>query len=259
MTTTNDGRGQVRSDVYLGFGPVKPPSRRDNRPSVSLKNPPAINTSTSESAKLTIVTPEDFPIDEIIHLIQWFGTLGSRSRNGWGSIYFDDINSNYESLQPFYRCLSDCLQLDWAHAIGMTDNRPLIWRTEQYSDWQEVIEVLADIRVKVRRVAKDNEFVKPDNVGGIHLLGYPAGKKWALPMLDDKNARLANQLRFKVIKNNNALCGLIFHLPHKFPGDLQNNFNDEQRRWIDNNELTVWQRIHESLDNMTDKIRRIDT
>jgi hypothetical protein len=115
---------------------------------------------------------------------------------------------------------------------------------------------LANIRVDVRRVAKS--FVGPGHIGGIHLLGYPAGGHWELPEFkkghpsrDEEDARLATQLRFKVCAVPNGLVGIVFHLPHGFSGTLYRRLNTSQQRWVTANQAQVWGDIHGALDRMS--------
>ncbi|MFN3786427.1 MAG: RAMP superfamily CRISPR-associated protein, partial [Thiothrix sp.] len=104
-------RGNIEANVYLGFGPV---STR------GLAKPPAIEPE-KQTAELWLGFPDanDEKIKQAVRLMGWFGTLGSRSRNGWGSLQMDGIQSPQAAdLTPFSRSLSQCLQLDWPHAIG---------------------------------------------------------------------------------------------------------------------------------------------
>lgn len=218
VTTTKDGRGQVRADVYLGFGPVLPPSTKEKRPNVTLRGT-AIEPDKPQ-ARLQLFgcgIAKDF--DETLQLMSWFGTLGSRARNGWGSMRMQPVGdapakpeapkAGDPLLGKISRAWEDCLRLDWPHALGARNGSPLIWLTGFYPDWRKAIGCLANIRVEVRRIAKN--FSGPKNIGGIHLLGYPAGPKWDLNL--GSEARLASQLRFKVVKTDRGLRGLVAHFP----------------------------------------------
>jgi len=264
VTTTRDGKGRVRADVYLGFGPVLPPSKKENRPSITIRG--AIGTD--EESKLELL-PERMPrlkpsdqnmkdVCDAIQLMAWFGTLGSRSRNGWGSVAFS-AERDTPTVSPLPdmadalltrigRDWSRCLELDWPHAIGFLGDKPLIWVSDPYPDWRKAMGCLANIRVDVRSVAKS--FTGPDHIGGIHLLGYPAGDKWALPELskgENQEGRLATQLRFKVVQTAEGLVGMVFHMPHRFPDELLNRLKRNQQAWIRQHEREVWVAIHKAL------------
>lgn len=269
VTTTRDGKGSVRGDVYLGFGPVLPPSKKENRPSVTIRG--AIGTDEASTFGLIPeclpkLRPSDLDMKDVrdaIQLMAWFGTLGSRSRNGWGSLELEARNETpavsaipekHASLcQRIGREWTRCLELDWPHALGYTDDKPLIWISSRpYPDWRKAMGCLANIRVEARSIAKS--FAGPDNIGGIHLLGYPAGDKWTLrqlskgqPRPEHQEGRLATQLRFKVVRKAEGLFGMVFHMPHRFPDELMGRLNDAQQSWLRGNEQKVWTEIHNAL------------
>ncbi|MCS7040943.1 MAG: hypothetical protein NZP34_15155, partial [Caldilineales bacterium] len=270
VVTTRDGKGKVRSDVYLGFGPVLPPSRRENRPSITIRGAIGVD----EESRLQLL-PERLPqrrpseqdmrdVCDVVQLMAWFGTLGSRARNGWGSLALaaqgdapavSPIPDKKDALLArIGREWTLCLALDWPHALGFSGDRPLVWVTQPYPDWRKVMGCLANVRVEVRRVAKS--FSGPNRIGGIHLLGYPAGEKWTLhelskgqPSREEAEARLATQLRFKVVRTTEGLVGMVFHIPHRFPDELLRRLNDRQRKWLQAHEQNVWESIHAALES----------
>lgn len=83
VPTTPDGKRSVRADVYLGFGPVLPPSTKENRPKIALRGL-AISPDENMAQLQLLFTNETMNISGVVQLIAWFGTLGSRARNGWG-------------------------------------------------------------------------------------------------------------------------------------------------------------------------------
>lgn len=262
VVTTADGKGSVRADVYLGFGPVLPPSKKEHRPSITIRGAIA----PGKDAVLGLLAEEPQDLFESLQLLAWFGTLGSRSRNGWGSLSLAALNSAPQVtpipapddalIAAIGRDWQQCLDCDWPHALGTDSGKPLIWVTRPYEHWRNAMGALANVRVEIRRVAK--MFVGPDRIGGIHLLGYPAGGKWELPELkkgrparDDEEARLATQLRFKVCAIQEGLVGVVFHLPHRFPDALKDRLSAAQQRWIAANQGQVWADIHKALNRMS--------
>ncbi|MCU0836324.1 MAG: hypothetical protein MUC77_18130 [Chromatiaceae bacterium] len=260
VVTTADRRGTVRADVYLGFGPVLPPNRRENRP-VTIRGAIA----PGKDAVLGLLAEESKNISGSLQLLAWFGTVGSRSRNGWGSFSLTAIDSapgltamptpGDPLIAEISRDWRQCLDCDWPHALGAASGEPLIWVTKAYENWRGAMGALANVRVEVRRVAK--AFVGPGNIGGIHLLGYPAGGKWELPELkkghparDHEEARLASQLRFKVYAVGQGLVGAVFHLPHRFPDALSERLSAAQQRWLAERQQPVWAGIHAALNRM---------
>lgn len=266
VTTTRDGQGSVRSDVYLGFGAVLPPSRKQNRRNVELQSPPAI--SPDEEAVLEVRVDETSNMDHIISTIQlvhYFGSIGSRSRNGWGSLEmtpidgrYPELNSSLGILQKVLLPLSECVKKDWPHAIGRGDDgRPLVWLSKRsFVSWHESIDFLAEVKVSMRRAAKR---FSGFGIGGIHFLGYPAGEKWTVRewegTVNEKQKRFACPVRFKVVRiDNNGLRVMIVHLPLNFPYELSNILRPEQRRWIENNQLSVWNDVHDVLDEKVGRL-----
>lgn len=258
VVTTRDGKGKVRSDVYLGYGPVLPPSKKEGRLNVEIRG--AIGTN--EQAELRLGCPTDHAIDlkNTLALMQTLGTLGSRERNGWGSLVLEP--KNQESIIPAltprnellaYVSLSwkSCLDRDWAHAIGVADDgNHLIWQTRPEADWRKAMSALAKVKVAVRQVAKGFSDFK-SGVGGIHLLGYPAGGKWELRASgpNKNDLRLASQLRFKVMKQGSQFIGIIAHLPCGIPNEFADKLDERARAWLDNkqNHLLVWSAVHKEL------------
>ncbi len=266
VTTTRDGRGSVRSDVYLGFGSVLPPSKKQKRKSIELQSPPAIAPGDSVELNVQVMDDKDLKwIEKTIHLVHAFGVLGSRSRNGWGSLAVlptgdtafkpvTEVDSLRYVVRPIHKCFSET----WPHAIGLDDNNvPLIWKGKQdFASWHGAIDFLAEVKVAIRRAAKD---FAGDGVGGIHLLGYPAGEKWTVKEWDayndKKQMRYACPLKFKVIElDRNRLRVIAVHLPHSLPDDLMELLTTNQKNWFMEKQPYVWKRIHQVLDR---KIGRI--
>ena len=115
---------------------------------------------------------------------------------------------------------------------------------------------LANVRVEVRRTAK--RFKGPGGIGGIHFLGYPAGGKWNLQQAE-KEARLASQLRFKVVKVTAGFVGVVSHWPCRIPNDFRQRLKlkPDQGDWLDKEQSNVWQAIHKLLDS-SNRVKRFN-
>ncbi len=268
VPTTKNGKGSVRSDVYLGFGPVSPEKKKEGRP-ITIRG--AIGTDQEAvlrflPERLYKLKPSDADMSDLhdtVQLMAWFGTLGSRSRNGWGALALSAKPDTPQVsawpskadalLTRVGRKWTDCLQLDWPHALGYAGGVPLIWISQPYQDWRQALGCLANIRVEIRSVAKS--FSGPENIGGIHLLSYPAGDKWTLrqlskgqPRRENQEGRLATQLRFKVVNTpGGKVVAMVFHMPHRFPDELMGRLSTGQQTWLRANEQAVWQEIHSVL------------
>jgi CRISPR-associated protein Cmr1 len=257
VQTTRSG-GSVPADLYLGYGPIQ--RSRGNTTMRTAIEPEA-------TAKLRLLPPHEHSqeIAAALALIQWFGAIGSRSRNGWGSIWLDakgetpplpPLRRSERLLDAVSRNWSDCHTLDWPHAIGSDDDGPLIWCTEEFGNWRQAIGALANVRLAVRRAAKTIR-----NPGGcaaaLHYLGYPAGtgtqNPWKLEVADKRDTlRLASPLRFKVAPAGGGVRGIVFHVPCAVPAAFLDQVrNHSDRAWLANaaNLRNAWQRIHETLDS----------
>ncbi len=74
--------GQLRpvgTGVYLGFGPV---TTQGSRKAIAADGP-------AITFKLRVPNTEAHTIQKTMQLAAWFGTLGSRSRNAWGSLHIE--------------------------------------------------------------------------------------------------------------------------------------------------------------------------
>jgi CRISPR-associated protein Cmr1 len=148
VVTTRTG-GSVPSDVYLGYGPIQPDSRQKQiRRAIG----------TDDATRLRLMLPQERGPDLLntLTLIEWFGAVGSRSRNGWGSLQLRALGATpaippvsraAPLLQVVCRNWEECYSLDWPHAIGADATGPLVWRTAPLENWRAAISALAQVRV----------------------------------------------------------------------------------------------------------------
>lgn len=246
---------EVGPHAYLGYGPL---DGRGNT-KFSRKNNAAIQAG--ESATLSLAVPTTHKNAELRHLLEnngprierslWlmdrYGTVGGRSRNGWGSYTLLPLppgEDQYEGIafagEPPLRPWHDCLQLDWPHAIGKDEQGPLIWETAPHGDWKSLMRTLAIIKIGLRT---QFVFPTPPHVHPLprHWLSYPITRHSTKRF--DRNARLPNQLRFKVRATaEGRLIGVIFHVPHLPPAAFRPN-----RHAI----TATWKSVHRLLDELT--------
>lgn len=253
---SRDGRpAPVGAQLYLGYGALIFAQGQ-----TSLKAKAAIQAD--EDAALSLAFPsgaEGSRLDTALSLMHRYGTLGGRSRNGWGSFSLTPIDASTPALKADLdvRLTShwqDALGLDWPHAIGTDAGsdgkqvRPLIWQTEALADWKAVMRRLAEIKIGLR-----TQFIFPDvkpphpQPLARHWLAYPITKHATLAW--DRNARLPNSLRFKVRADaDGKLRGVIFHVPCLPPPQFKPNLAAIQ---------TVWRQVHAHLDHADRKLTRI--
>ncbi|MBI3935954.1 MAG: hypothetical protein HY323_03180 [Betaproteobacteria bacterium] len=247
----------VEANLYLGYGPVG---------TQGLRYPPAIapvQEQALEIARLRIVCPTEHEADvrAAAQLAAWFGTLGSRARNGWGALNisgdgiagFTDMTD--AAIRPYVLPLEQCLSRDWPHAIGLNEQeRPLVWRVADiqdkegkrgiagFSSWHEVMRELARIKIAFRTHFKFGSGGPHRSVEKRHVLAYPVTKH-NLAKMDDK--RLANQLRFKVVEHGGKYFGVIAHLPCAMPTSF---FDGSGVQALSRNEqIDVWKEVHHVL------------
>ena len=239
----------VGSDLYLGFGPLK--YDKASR-STAIKAKAAIQAGDSASFSLVVPEESSADIETALWLMDRFGALGGRSRNGWGSFSLqpaDDGTAALEGALPT-EPWQDALQLDWPHAIGTDAKGALVWKTAAFDDWKKLMQELAQLKINLR-----TQFlfpnVRPDGlVHNRHWLSYPVTTH-KVANWDKNNARLPNSLRFKVRPapgNSQQLVGVMFHVPCKPPPVF-----DPDPQAI----KQVWKTVHAFLDQPEQKLTRI--
>ena len=257
------GHPEVRRPIdpllYLGYGPLV------FKEGTVLKSNAAIQAG--ETAELSIAAP-GAAIDDLhaaLVLMNAYGTVGGRSRNGWGSLEIEPLDQpstlstaihgceHQSASQRFFRPWGDTLKLDWPHAIGSDDTGPLVWQTaNSYDDWKALMRDLAILKIGLR-----TKFVFPNarpphpQPLDRHWLSYPITKhgtgQW------NRNARLPNSLRFKVRPDPDdpkRLRGVVFHVPCRPPADFV-----PDSRAMEAIER-VWRTTHELLDELTQRAGR---
>jgi CRISPR-associated protein Cmr1 len=240
-------RCQVGPHAYLGYGPL------DGRSGTKLQDKqgkPNAAIQANEKAELAVAYPDEHAplLDQALQLMDLYGTVGGRSRNGWGSYSINPSNGgSLPGGATPSQALAKCLSVDWPQAVGRDAQGALTWVTQPHKDWASLMKTLAQIKIALR-----TQFVfttgKTQNPEDRHWLSYPvtnhAVTSWG------NNARLPNSLRFKVRPAETAdgqLVGVIFHLPHKPPSEFGSSTQTLER---------IWRQVHNHLDQ-TATLKRI--
>lgn len=257
-------------ETYLAYGPLH---FRDG-----LTHAPAIDAKEENLLTLIYHDDADEALMQALQLIHWFGTLGGRSRNAWGSVELQALKGKAVEATPtsrlaelqentvllnggadltqFSRPLKDCLSQEWPHAIGSDDEGLLIWQTPARNNWQLVMKDLAQAKIKFRT---DLPFpnAHPGGFEKRHLLAYPVTNHkvntWG------NNGRLANQLRFKIIRSGQNFAGIIFHLPCALPKEMTQGLKNTPSI---QQQIEIWQSVHQSLNGLKEhglEIKRIQS
>jgi CRISPR-associated protein Cmr1 len=262
------------SATYLGFGPVGPGAKSGKR----LRSCIAAGASN----RLTISCPrEDLgPVEEALKLAAIFGSVGGRARNGWGSVWIEPDNSakqawptvdnlfaNIDSdeirfLYRYSEIVEKALDLDWCHAIGKSNKGLLIWYTEEQDRWEQVFDILAQVKINFR--VKPNRFKFPEFstkeeiktkshwiLCDRHLISYPVTRHpyrfWEKTHPSKQALRNANQILFKVVRVQSMYRGIVVHLVHGLPRVLVERLRDSDKKDIKKRQLEVWDEIHSVL------------
>lgn len=267
--TRNDSVMQIGAQLYLGYGPldhgdtgqINKHNGKPKKGTILSKDPQRTAVDQGQTNRLRVTLPEKH-VDELCQTTQlaaWFGTLGSRSRNGWGALHLEHqhlqplTKANLESLRVT-RDLHECLQLDWPHAVGKDQKGPLVWTTNVTGSWHQVMKELARIKIAFRtQPALSLHGVPSGRFAERHFLAYPVthhivnGQHWG------DQARIANQIRFKVAETvNGQLTGIIVHLPCALPrqmADAVGNAANEHAA------AQAWQAVHQVLDTEAQRLQ----
>ena len=241
------GGALVGSQLYLGYGPL---AYDKNSNGTKLKANAAIQADEEAQLKLACPATDSALIDQALALADAFGALGGRARNGWGSLSLTgDMASSGDQRLPL-RAWQDCLDREWAHAIGEDEQGALIWHTPSVPDWAGLMKTLAEVKIGLR-----TQFVFHSGKGASrpeerHWLSYPVTNHSVKPWDDAAKTReakelgignrLPNTLRFKVRKDDQGkFYGVIFHMPCLPPKQFR-----PDRQTIEQ----VWRQVHQFLD-----------
>ncbi|WP_290652115.1 hypothetical protein [Aquisalimonas sp.] len=230
---SGSGRRMFAGDVYLGYGPLQPKG-------AVLSASAAI--ASGESGELRLAWPRQEPgadgIDPALGLMHRLGTVGGRSRNGWGS-YALVAGAPTVDLAAYRVDWREAIGREWVHGIGADDRGLLLWWTPAEGSWEALVGRLARLRAELCSEAGP---LRP-------LMSYPVTKRsqpgW------DQAARVPNTLRFKVVRDGHGkLRAQVAHLPCRPEWRLWKELSPTQQR-----EFThLWRQAHELLDEQLERV-----
>ncbi|MDW8336752.1 MAG: hypothetical protein RMK34_07250 [Tepidimonas sp.] len=184
-----------------------------------------------------------------LRLMHGYGTVGGRSRNGWGSYTLAPQGETpaWPKLpETVLRPWRDALAQDWPHALGRDERGPLVWSTGAKADWRAAMVELARLKIRLRTALQFTTKENAPRPEPRHWLAYPVTKHsvqgWG-------NARLPNTLRFKLRPTGHGQVeGLVFHVPALPPAA----FNPAAARQVI---LDLWAGIHRQLDQALPRVQ----
>jgi len=236
----------VGSHLYLGYGPLV------FQGGTALKAGAAIQADQHAELRLACPSAHDEArrLQRALALMNLYGTLGGRSRNGWGSFSLTPLEGSPALATTLDAALTrpwrDALQSDWAQALGTDARGPLIWQTEPQEDWPAVMRRLAEIKIGLRTQFTFRSGKNAPAPEARHWLSYPVTNHSVQPW--GNNARLPNSLRFKVRPTpDGRLIGVIFHVPCLPPASFR-----PDRAAI----TRVWEQVHRHLDEVA-RLKRL--
>lgn len=195
---------------------------------------------------LSVSCPEIESIRLVLALINKFGAIGARSRNGWGCFSlkppkekFFEI-ATYSFIKPF----QEAFDRDYPHCLGNDNKGLFFWKTKDSQvKWELCMRDLAEIYIRIRTGLNVINGTPPDR----HLLGYPVTNHSVSLSNWGNQGRHASALRLIVRKENGKYRGYILHLPHLFSQNMWPNEKDRQ--------LEIWRKVHGKLDELCDRAK----
>lgn len=159
-----------------------------------------------DSRQLALAWPDEAEKEmrATLWLIHHFGTLGSRSRGGWGSIVLEPLEGeslDARSVAPYLQALQHCLEQEWPSAIACDANGPWIWHSrDTFRSWDMAMKCAAIQRRAIRSCLKldSHNDLRP-------ILGF-AGR-----------GRMPSPLHWKIAAEGDQLRVRVAALPHRLP------------------------------------------
>ncbi|MGC8917601.1 MAG: hypothetical protein ACP5NF_11560 [Thermoanaerobaculum sp.] len=233
MERSSQGGARISPLLYLGYGPVG--AGTITVPSALQPGSKARILLVQRSAANDHFWNDELP--SVFEGIALFGTIGSRSRNGWGSlILVPDTLPNLDQLRErlftfankFSRPLDECLQEEWPHAIARVDSGMGVWILEKpQKTWQEAMAEIARLKIaiytqldgcgsfpKLEENTDWKHYPEGARLTSRHIMSYPVTNHGVAGWVRERDGkperskdrslrqtgRLPNQLVFKVHK-----------------------------------------------------------
>ncbi len=178
-----------------------------------------------------------------LSLIRHFGTIGGRSRNGYGS-----VDMQCPGIKPLADATSVTKDFEQVMANTSkkyptalaTDTKGLLcWEyVPNGATWEKVFQAFSDIYMRVRT---SFPFQQRNALEPRHIMGYPAGRNHQVHAWGGSQGRMPSQLRLMVKRSEQGqVIGRILHLPHPVP-----------KQWDSKTvgrEADLWKKVHAFLD-----------
>jgi CRISPR-associated protein Cmr1 len=212
-------------------------------------------SGASFTVKLGYTGGMDKDVNRVLAIVQAFGAIGGRCRNGWGSF---QIKHPVVAPAAAEKVLAE-VTVDWKdgfgrdypNTLGKDDKGNLLWKTEPEESWEEAMAKLAEayIAVRAHAVGGDQKLdpgasVSPE--GDVKKYLYQERHLLGIPLTSHPRAggslRHASPLRFVVKKQPSRFLGFILHVPHSHSQDQKLAPGVDQQK--------VWEKVHRKLDGL---------
>lgn len=229
--------------AYLGMGPVHFKGHYEKQP-----------ISAGQTFQLSVTWPRKHQkeIVDALSFFAHFGCLGSRSRNGWGSVQLvpadkDGTKIELTSLPDLYEKYGKDMDvifaakkqypfyLGWRKKQGKS--YPLLWQIAVSDRWEDAMKEAAKSYMDIRQTLPFPK-ARPTGVQKRHILGYPVTGH-PVAQWGNFNGRMPSQLRIIIRKKNGKFQSCFFHLPHRIAQQWDTKLGSE---------MDIWQHIHRQLD-----------
>ena len=237
---------------YLGMGPVAMKNDKYEKAPIL----------PGQKFKFSVTYPilNENEIEDALSLFAHLGSLGSRSRNGWGGLHMipEEGTASLIPLGKLYRKYGSEISSIFNgtkqnkkypfklgyQSDGKNAGPAMMWKIKDADNWKGAMQTAAEKYMDVRQVLKFPK-EKPLGVQKRHIIGYPVTghsvREWG-----GFNGRMPSQLRIVVRRQGDKLSSYFVHLPHKIPKTW-----DEKRL---GSELSNWQELHSWLNKNCDPI-----
>mgnify|MGYP001251406047 FL=1 len=214
-TEVNHGAGMtVNNDLYLGFGPIT--IQNHNK---IVRN--YIKPGGKLKIAFTMPSEEVDTIRQTLALMHAFGTIGGRSRNGFGSLAVHNLPDYSLPVATEFISLVTS-DKKYPHGCGRDANGLLVWE-KSASKWEEAMGFLASTYMKLRLSLN----IAPQGLQKRHILGYPVTHH-TVGSWGGQNGRMPSQIRLMVKKNaGGEFVARIVHIPHGLPKKWDANLGSE--------------------------------
>lgn len=214
-------------------------------------------------------------LEAALAMIQAFGALGARCRNGWGSF---QIKSGMMDKGEAARLLNAStlewkrgFDRDYPNCLGKYDHDKslLLWKTPPAGNWEGAMREMANAYVAVRaRIVEGIPALDPGEdhaPAERHLLGFPlthheakSSRDWKGNTNWGKSGRHASPLRFFVKRGGGKYTGFILHLPHSLSKKMNEKYVQTQRtqsaeHFSIEKQIEVWEKVHKKLSKLLDR------